>query len=136
MAFISNWSDYNANNDAADQIIESPDRFLLSQSELFEAEGGWATFGLTMGLAGVGAAAVLLSGPGMATHFGRGQLRAMEWAMVGGAAWAGGFIGNQMGIQTMGDAQRYNSHWMAYQFIKTQNRFMTGTTLLNTPKYY
>ena len=36
-AFISNWSDYNARNEAADQIIESPDRFLLSQSELFEA---------------------------------------------------------------------------------------------------
>ena len=30
MAFINNWGDYNATNAAADQIIESPDRFLLS----------------------------------------------------------------------------------------------------------
>ena len=29
-AFIANWSDYNAKNAAADQIIESPDCFLLS----------------------------------------------------------------------------------------------------------
>ena len=29
-AFISGWSDYNATNEAADQIVETPDRFLLS----------------------------------------------------------------------------------------------------------
>ena len=136
MAFISNWGDYNATNDAADQIIESPDRFLLSQSEVFEAEGGWATFGMTMGLAATGAAAFLLSSPGAAAHLGRGQLKAFEWALLGGATWAGGFVGNQLGIQTMGDAQRYQNHWMAYQFIKTQNRFERGTTLRNIPKFY
>ena len=57
MAFISGWGDYNASNDAADQIIESPDRFLLSQEEVFEAEGGYGTFGMTMGLAAAGGAA-------------------------------------------------------------------------------
>ena len=89
-----------------------------------------------MGLAGVGAAAVLLSRPGMAAHFGRGQLKAMEWAMVGTGAWAGGFLGEQMGIQSLGDAQKFDNHWMAYMFVKTQNRYMIGTTLQNTPKYY
>ena len=107
LAFTRGWSDYNAKNDAADEIIESPDRYLLSQDELFEAEGGWGTFGLTMGLAGAGAAAVLLGRPGMAAHLGRAQLKAMEWGMLGGATFAGGCIGNNLGINLMGDSRRY-----------------------------
>ena len=97
-AMISGWSDYSAANDAADEIISSPDRFTLNQEELFEAEGGWSTFGLTMGLAAAGAAATLVARPSMAAHMGRGQLRAMEWMMLGGAAAAGGFAGQQAGI--------------------------------------
>ena len=116
--------------------MESPDRFLLSQEELFEAQGGWSTFAATMGLAAAGATAVLMGRPGLAAHLGRGQLRAMEWAQVGGAAFAGGFIGTQMGIQTFGDSQRYDNHWMAYTFVKTQNRFIGGSTLTNAPMYY
>jgi len=136
-AFIGGWSDFTASNDAADQIVESPDRFLCSQSELFEATGGWSTFGLTMGLAGVGATAILMTKPGMAAHFGRGQLKLMEWAMVGGAAAVGGCIGQQMGIQNLGDATKYNNHWMAYTFIKSQNRFLgeTSNVLTDAPTY-
>ena len=134
-AFISGWSDYNAKNDAADQIVEDPSRFLLSQDELFEAEGGWGTFGLTMGLAGAAAAAAVMGRPGMAAHLGRGQLKAMEWAMLGGASAAGAFVGNQMGIQTIGDATRYDNHWMAYTFVKTQNRYIGGSVLGNAGQY-
>lgn len=135
-AFLSGWSDYNARNDGADQVIEDPSRHLLNQDELFEASGGWGAVALSMGLAGTGAAAVLLSRPGMAAHFGRGQLKAFEWALVGAGAWAGGFIGENMGIQTLGDPLRYDNHWMAYMFVKTQNRYIVGTTLRNPPKYY
>ena len=135
-AFLSGWSDYNALNDGADQIIEDPSRHLLSQEELFDATGGYGTFGLSMGLAAAGAAAVLLSRPGMAGHFGRGQLKAFEWALVGSGAFLGGFAGEQMGIMTLGDSQRYDNHWMAYMFVKTQNRYMVGSTLKNAPKWY
>ena len=38
-------------NTAADEIIASPDKHLLTQAEVWDAEGGWNTFGLTMGLA-------------------------------------------------------------------------------------
>ena len=118
-AYTSGWYDYNATNDAADDIIASPDRFLLNKDDLFAAEGGWSNFGLTMGLAGVGAAAVIAMRPGMAGHLGRGQLRAMEWLMLGGASVAGGCVGNQVGIQAFGDAQAYKNHWMAYTFVKS-----------------
>lgn len=103
-AYLNGWYDYNATNDAADEIIASPDRHLLNKDDLFSAEGGWSTFGLTMGLAGAGAAAVMVMRPSMAAHFGRGQLRAMEWLMVGSASVAGGCVGNQVGIQAFGDA--------------------------------
>ena len=107
-AFISGWSDYSAKNEAADEIIEDPSRYLLNQEELFSAQGGWATFGLTMGLAGAGAAAAIMSRPGMAAHLGRGQLKALEWGMLGGATFAGGFVGQHLGVQLVGDAAKYD----------------------------
>ena len=134
-AFIAGWSDYNARNDAADEIIESPDRYLLSQGELFDSQGGWVTFGLTMGLAGAGAAAAIMARPGMAAHLGRGQLKALEWGMLGGATFAGGFVGQNLGVQTVGDAAKYDNHWMAYTFVKTQNRYLGGSTLTDAPTY-
>ena len=88
-----------------------------------------------MGLAGVGAAAVLGMRPGMAGHFGKGQLRAMEWLMLSGAAFAGGCVGNQVGIRAFGDVQAYQNHWMAYTFVKSQNRFAGGSILTNAPTY-
>ena len=134
-AFTANWANYSATNDAADQIIESPDRFLLNKEELFTAEGGWGTFALTMGLAGAGAAALMVTRPGMAAHFGRGQLKAMDWLMLSGTAFAGGCVGNNLGIQAFGDWSAYSNHWMAYTFVKTQNRYIGGSVLTNAPTY-
>ena len=134
-AFIGGWSDYSATNDAADQIVQSPDRYLLSQDQLFEATGGWGTFGLTMGLAGGMFAATVLLRPSMAAHLGRGQLRAMEWGCLASSAFFGGCVGQQMGIQSFGDSTAYSNHWMAYAFVKTQNRYVGGSVLGNEPTY-
>ena len=134
-AFIAGWSDYNARNEAADDIIASPDKFLLNQEELFAAQGSWATFGLTLGLAGAGGAAAIMARPGMAAHLGRGQLKALEWGMLGGGAFAGGFVGQNLGVQLVGDAAKYDAHWMAYTFVKTQNRYVGGSVLTDAPTY-
>ena len=88
-----------------------------------------------MGLAGAGAAAVLVMRPGMAGHFGRGQLKAMEWLALGGASFVGGCVGNQVGIRAFGDAQAYQNHWMAYTFVKSQNRYIGGSILTDAPMY-
>lgn len=133
--YLNNWFDYNSTNDAADEIIASPDRHLLNKDDLFAAEGGWTTFSLTMGFAAAGAAGVLAVRPGMAGHFGRGQLKAMEWLLLGGAAVTGGFVGNNVGITAFGDAQAYKNHWMAYMFVKSQNRYIGGSILTNAPTY-
>ena len=118
LSFVSGWSNYNSSNDAADQIIEAPDRFLLNQEELFGATGGWSTFALTMGLGAAGAIGVLVARPSMAAHMGRGQLKAYEWGLLGASAYAGGCLGNQLGVRSFGDSVRYNNHWMAYTWVK------------------
>ena len=128
-AFLSGWADYTPRNEAADEIIKSPDRFLLNKDDLFEAEGGWGTFGLSMGAGLLGAAAVIGMRPGMAAHLGRGQLKAWDWLMLGSVGVASHCAGYQLGIQSFGDAAKYDNHWMAYTFVKTQNRYIGGSIL-------
>ena len=70
----------NETNEDADAIIASPDRYLLNKDKLFEAEGGWGTCALTLGLGLVGVAGVLTMNSRIGTHLGRGSLRATEWA--------------------------------------------------------
>lgn len=59
----------------------------------------------------------------------------MEWGALGTAAFFGGFVGREAGIQMLGDATRTQNHWMAYTFVKTQNRYIGGSILGNAPTY-
>ena len=56
--------------------------------------------------------------------------------MLGGAAFTGGFVGQNLGVQLVGDATKYDNHWMAYTFVKTQNRYIGGSVLTNAPAFY
>ena len=129
------WQSQNASNAAADEIIASPDKHLLSQAELWEAEGGWNTFTMTMGLALAGAMVAGALNPRTMSYLQSGQLRFREWALLGGASLAGGFAGNQLGISVFGNQQRYTNHWMAYTFVKSQNRDESRDYLQYTPNY-
>ena len=138
--FIDTWyfAGFNrssATNDFADEIISQPDRHLLSQSALFDAEGGWSTFGLAMGCAAAGAFTVCAASPRVAMHLKNGQLSFYEWLALGGATSASFFVGNQAGISSFGDRQRYQNHWMAYTFVKAQNRFQGRRILTKKPTY-
>ena len=134
-AYYAGWQTNNDANNAADEIIAAPDKHLLNQSELWEAEGGWSMFGLTMGLALGGAMAVGAMNPRTMTYLQSGQLRFREWAALSGAALGGGFVGNQLGIQIFGDAKKYQNHWMAYTFVKANNRYEGREYLQYTPNY-
>ena len=134
--YYRNIDEASADNNAADEIIAMPDRHLLSQAQLFEVEGGWSTFALTVGLGLFGAAAVLGTNARLSTYPGRGNLRFYEWLSLGSATFLGGFVGQNVGISTFGDRNRYNAHWMAYTFVKTQNRFEGRDILCNAPFYY
>ena len=125
----------NETNNAADQIIASPDRFLLNKSELFEAQGSYQSLALALGTGALGMAMVFGSSPRMATYFKNGQLKFLEWVCLGGTASIGYFGGNYVGQTAFGDAQRVHNHWMAYTFIKTQNRYEGQYVLSKAPTY-
>ena len=55
--------------------------------------------------------------------------------MLGAAAFGGGFIGNQLGITAFGNSRRYHDHWMAYTFVKANNRYEGYQILANAPTY-
>lgn len=122
-------------NDAADEIIAAPDRHILDQSELFQAQGGWNTVGLSLAAASLGTLAVFAGSPRTAAHFRNGSLGFYEWAclLTSGVAWYGG--AQMVGNRTFGDSQKLHNHWMAYTFVKAQNRFEGRRILTKKPTY-
>ena len=130
--------DFNAttaSSEAADEIIERPDAHLLSQEGLFAAEGGYAALALQMGFAFGGLAAACVVNPRMLTYFKHGQLRAHEWSMLSGATFASYYIGGDIATRATGDYQKVTNHWLAYTFVKEQNRFLGRSMLTKTPSY-
>ena len=77
--YLMGCNNVNETNDCADAVLESPDRFLLSQEQLFEAEGGWSTFATTVGLGLVGVAGIIAMNGGIGVHLSRGNLKFREW---------------------------------------------------------
>jgi len=47
--------------------------------------------------------------------------------MYGGATW--------IGHRTFGDNQKVQNHWMAYSFVKAQNRYEGRRILTKKPTY-
>ena len=133
--YASNISAINASNDAADEIIAQPDRHVLSQSELFAAQGGWNTVAFALAATAAGTFAVLAGSPRTAAHLRSGSMTFLEWACLGtsGAFWYGS--SSWAGSVAFGDSQKVRNHWMAYTFIKSQNRFEGRRILTKAPTY-
>ena len=125
----------NATNDAADEIIAQPDRHLLSQADLFSAQGGWNTVGASLVATALGTFAVLAGSPRTASHLRSGSLTFLEWTCLGTSAmfWYGS--ANMAGTMAFGDSQKVRNHWMAYTFVKSQNRFEGRRSLTKKPTY-
>ena len=133
--YIQGFELCNPSNDAADEIIKSPDSHLLSQKELFKAEGGWSNFALSVGLSGAFLLGLFGANPRVFSHFKSGNMNFREWALFGGAAFGGLQTGQHLGIYFFGDYQRYQNHWIAYTYVKSLNRFEGRQILKNKPTY-
>ena len=138
--FINQWyynkfDDASVTNDAADEIIASPDRHLLNQEQLFQAQGGFNTVGLALAATVFGTLAVFAGAPRTASHFRNGQCNFNEWLCLGTSAvfWYGS--ASWVGQRSFGDHQRVRNHWMAYTFVKSQNRFQGRRVLAKAPIY-
>ena len=133
--YTANLNEITDENDAAEQIIRTPDQFLLNQEQVFEAEGGYATLALTLGAASLGAMTIFASSPRMFTYYSKGMMNFPEWVCLGATTFIGGVVGQQVGLRSFGDRQRYANHWMAYYHVKSQNRFSGKPILGKKPNY-
>jgi len=113
----------NATARAADEIIDHPDKHLLTQDDLFWAEGG--IIGLAAQVGGVAGGIALLFSyhPALRTYLFRGQMKPYDWICLGGTAFTGFKVGQWGGMAIFGDRQKVKNHWMAYTYVKACNRF-------------
>jgi hypothetical protein len=135
-SYVSGYDAVNDTNDAADGIIESADRYLLSQEEIFEAEGGWGTFALTVGLGAAGAACLCAVQPRVGAALLGGNLVAAQWRSLAFCTAVGGCAGNLAGIHFIGNPSAARNHWLAYTYVKSMNRYEGKNVLGKAPFMY
>ena len=120
----------------ADEIINHPDKHLLTQNELFAAQGGY--IGLIFQTAGVvgGLAALSTFRPTLLKQLTAAKLTFPQWATLGGTAFASHYVAQSLGTTFFGDSRKVSNHWQAYTLVKTNNRFDGRQILSKKPKYY
>ena len=64
---------------AADEIINTPEKHLLTQSELFWAQGGQVGLAVQIGAIGAGLAGLFAVQPRLLRYLKNAQLRPTEW---------------------------------------------------------
>ena len=121
---------------SADEIINEPERHLLSQDALFAAEGGALGVAAQLGVIGLGFAVLFAARPKYLTYLRNAQLRSSEWAIFGATAFVTYRLGYQFGAQAFGDANKVNNHWLAYFYQKQLNRFEGRQILSKRPGNY
>ena len=70
-----------------------------------------------------GVGAVFLMSPRMTSYWKSGSMRWTEWACVFGAGTVGYTAARWVSINSLGNANAYHNHWMAYGFVKNCNRW-------------
>lgn len=138
--FIDYWHFRHLNNQdtakAADQIIENPESHLLTQSQLWEAEGGVTGFVGQLGVTALGLTILFAARPHLFTYLKYAQLRAPEWTLLAGTAFVSYRVGYNVSVSAFGDAKKVNNHWLAYFYQKQLNRFEGRQILTKAPKAY
>jgi hypothetical protein len=94
----------NATSRAADDIIETPEKHLLTQDEIFWAEGGPVGLTVQFGAVGVGLGALFAAQPQLLTYLRRAQLRPNEWLIIGATTVASYYLGHFIGAKFFGDS--------------------------------
>ncbi len=139
--FVDSWhsgflQEDSATQRAADVIINEPERHLLSQNELFWAEGGPVGLAFQIGAVGVGLAALFAYKPKLFVYLKQAQLRPKEWLCIGLTSYVSYRVGYNAGSMMFGDSQKLQNHWMAYFYVKQLNRFEGRQILKKAPMAY
>ena len=121
--YAMNWQEVNDTNNAADEIIQAPEKHLLTQAQLYEAEGGHGGLALTLFTMLAGCGAVFGSSVRMSNYWRSGSMHWKEWFCLGATALTGHYVGQQAAINMVGNPVAYTNHWIAYGHVKSGNRW-------------
>ena len=127
---------YNFSANSYDQIIEEPELYLLSQNDLFSAEGGYAGLAIQLGIMGAAFAGLFTGRPKVAKYFLRGSMRFNEWAMLAATGFLSYRFGYWMGHTIAGDSCKINHHFAAFYLQKTINRYDGRVALMKKPMMF
>ena len=116
-------------------IINNPDHYLLTQSELFAAEGGATGVVIQSGVMAATYGAFFARYPKTMRYLMRGQLTSAGWMKIVGLGFVGYHLGATVGTKMAGDSQKAHNHWMAYFYQKQLNRF-EGRQILTAAHSY
>ena len=130
------WQSESESARDADEIIATPEKHLLSADGLYKAEGGGAGLALQAAVVLLGVGSVFATSSRMSAYWRTGSLNRFEWFCLGGTAVSAHYLSHQMGIRLFGDRRAYNNHWVAYGFIKSQNRWQGRQILSKAPMMY
>ncbi len=108
---------------AADEIIITPEKHLLTQEQLLWAEGGYGGIASQVGSIAIGLGLLRFGRPAIFTYLKNGQLRMWEWGALAGTSFLSYQVGHCEGVWLFGDSQKVRNHWIAYSYVKQLNRF-------------
>ena len=120
----------------ADEIIDYPEKHLMPQGEVFWAEGGPMGLLVQLGVSSGGLAGLTWYKPHYVKYFMNAQLRPMEWFWITTTVYMGHKVGLWLGAAVFGDRQKLRSHWMAYAYVKSCNRYEGRRILAKKPMFY
>lgn len=126
----------NAHTRAADEIIETPEKHLMTQEEVLQAEGGPVGLAVQAGAVATGLGALFAYNPHLLVYLRRAQLRPAEWAILGATSIASYYAGHYIGTMVFGNQTKLHNHRMAYHYVKTLNRFEGRQILTKKPMNY
>ena len=134
--WYANWQEDSEANKVANEIAQTPEKYLLSREQLYAAEGGTGGLALQFLVVTLGIGSIFASSPRMSHWFRTGAFTWQEWLCVGGTAVAGNAIGTYASSSLLGDRAAYRNHCTAYYFVKSCNRWEGRKILKNAPMMY
>ena len=130
------WQDTTDFSIAGDEIIEAPENHLLTQDELFEAEGGHIGLSIRVASVLLGVGSLFAMNPRLYTYFRGGSMKFREWLTLGGVGFLSHQFGHYIATNYTGTPCKYYNHWIAYSYVKTCNRWEGRRILKKAPTYY
>ena len=136
MFWQNKWQEESEDNKVASEIIETPEKYLLSAEGPYNAQGGTAGCALQVLAVTLGVGSVFAGSARMTQLFRVGSLTWREWLRLSAVGAGANYLGTWASIYALGDANAYKYHWMAYYYVKSCNRWEGRKILSNAPMMY